>query len=130
MDPHPSFQFGWENDENTYDQQGHGLLGLHSQTPTTSSVFGQQYQMPIAAHLANEVQVSNDTPMRNNEEEPQPAPLPHGAQPDTRFQSRGRSERLDWNAHKDMIRELYIDQNYSLPETMEAMRERYSFDAS
>ena len=130
MDLHRSLMFGWNNDGISHDQSVHGLLENHSQIPPTSSGFHPRYAMPSALDSTNEVQLSNDVSMGNAVVEPQPAQSRHGVQPDSRFPSRGRGERLDWNAHKDIIKKLYIDQNRSLPETMEAMKERYSFDAS
>ncbi|KAL8713832.1 MAG: hypothetical protein Q9225_006682 [Loekoesia sp. 1 TL-2023] len=134
MDPHPSTPFGWHNDGTAYAQQSHGLLGGSSQIPSTSAAFEASYQNPFAAGMANEAQPGNDVSMANYEMEPQPGLQPgpsiHGAQRGARPSRRARSGHLDWNAYKDTIKELYIDQNKSLPETMEAMNERYSFNAS
>ena len=130
MDTHQSFAYAWENDGVTYGPPVHGLLASQSQIPPASSVFQPSYEMPFAPDSTNEVQLRNDVSIGNNEVEPQPAQVRHEVQPDARFPSRGRGERLDWNGHKDMIKKLYVDQNKSLPETMEAMKERYSFDAS
>ena len=130
MDSHPLFSFSWQNDGTPFDQQVHSLFERHSQIPSTPSVFEPSYQTPFAAHLANEVQLSNEVSRGNNDEGSQPASAVYGIQPGAGFPNRGMGERLDWNAHKDKIRELYVEQNNSLPETMEAMKELYSFDAS
>lgn len=134
MNPHPSMPFGWHNDGTAYGQQVHGLLGGSSQMPSNSAAFEASYQIPFAADMANEAQPSNDVSMANYETEPQLGPQPgpsiHRAQRNARPSRRARSEHLDWNAYKDTIKELYIDQNKSLPETMAVMNEQYSFNAS
>ena len=43
---------------------------------------------------------------------------------------RAKYENLDWNTHKPMIQHLYMGKNRSLADTMEIMKEKYSFEAS
>ncbi|KAI4280424.1 MAG: hypothetical protein L6R38_004469 [Xanthoria sp. 2 TBL-2021] len=104
MDSDPSIPFGWHNDGTAYDQ-----------------IFDPD--------LVHEAQAYNNVSMGNYETGPRPGPYIHGAR-DARSSRRARSEHLDWNAHKDTIKKLYLDQNKSLSETIEAMKEQYSFDAS
>ncbi|KAL8960231.1 MAG: hypothetical protein Q9193_003028 [Seirophora villosa] len=80
--------------------------------------------------MAHEAQPDNNVSMGNYETGPQPGPFTHEAQPDGRSSRRARSGHLDWSAHKDTIKELYLDQNMTLAQTMKAMNEQYSFDAS
>ena len=80
--------------------------------------------------MVNDLQPNNDISMEGNEAEEPPAPSVAIAQPKTRSFRRVRGENLDWNAYKDAIRSLYIDQNKSLPETMQAMDNLHSFKAS
>lgn len=130
MDSNPSIPFGWHNDGTAYDQQVHGLLGDSSQIPSTSTAFEASSQIPFAPDPAHEAQAYNNVSMGDYETGPPPGPYIHGAQRDARSSRRARSEHLDWNAHKDTIKKLYLDQNKSLSETMEAMKEQYSFNPS
>lgn len=68
--------------------------------------------------------------MEENIAEEQPAPSAMRAQTETASSRRGKRELVDWNAHKATIRSLYIDQNKTLSETIEAMDKFYSFKAS
>ncbi|KAJ2996040.1 hypothetical protein NUW58_g1107 [Xylaria curta] len=43
---------------------------------------------------------------------------------------RARYGNLDWEAHKNEIRKLYLDQDRTLKETMEVMAQTHSFNAS
>ncbi|KAL8767768.1 MAG: hypothetical protein Q9209_005854 [Squamulea sp. 1 TL-2023] len=98
--------------------------------PSTSTAFDASYQNPVVTDTANEGQPSNDVSIMNHEIEPQPRPIIPGAVQVARSSHRARSGHLDWNTYKETIKELYINQNKSLPETMDAMNKQYSFDAS
>ncbi|KAL8777117.1 MAG: hypothetical protein Q9213_007998 [Squamulea squamosa] len=98
--------------------------------PSMSSAFDATYQNPFATDTANEGQPSNDVSMMMYEIEPQLGPTIPGADQDARSSRRARNGHLDWNAFKETIKELYINQNKSLPETMDAMNKQYSFNAS
>lgn len=126
MDQHPSFSFAWHNPGIAYDQQVHGL----HEVPPISAGFEQSYQNPFTADRANEIQPSNDVAMEDQQTGLPPIPSIPGAQAEARALRRPRSEHLDWNAYKAKIEELYMTQNKTLPETMEAMNEKYSFNAS
>ncbi|KAL8839145.1 MAG: hypothetical protein Q9176_004648 [Flavoplaca citrina] len=130
MDSHPSSSFSWHNDEMAYHPQVNGLLGDFSQIPSTSAAFEAPYQISFAPDMAHEAQASNNVSMGDYETGPQPGPSIHEAQRDARASRRAKSEHLDWNEYKDTIKKLYIDQNKSLLETMKAMSEQYSFNAS
>lgn len=43
---------------------------------------------------------------------------------------RRRYDNLDWNAHQDELRQLYLLENKTLDETMKVMEEKHSFIAS
>ena len=43
---------------------------------------------------------------------------------------RSKYKGLDWDEHKPKIKELYLDEDRSLSETMRIMKEAYSFNAS
>ncbi|KAL9010743.1 MAG: hypothetical protein Q9173_004349 [Seirophora scorigena] len=130
MDSHGSIPFSWPNDETAYDQQIHGLLGGSSQIPSSSAAFRASYQTPFAPDMVHEAEPNNNVSMGNYETGPQPGLFIHEAQRDGRSSRRARSGHLDWSAHKDTIKELYLDQNMTLAQTMKAMNEQYSFDAS
>ena len=130
MEQHRSFQFVWPSPGIPYDQQVHGLLGGSSEVPSVSTGFEQSYRNPFTADMGNGFQPSNDVSMEDQQTGPPPIPSIPGAQTEARASRRARSEHLDWNAYKETIRELYIEQNNSLAETMEAMKEDYSFNAS
>ena len=130
MDPHQSFPFNWGINGPTYDQQVHGLLREPPQVASSSSTFEAPFQDPFQGSITNELQSNNDIPMAGSEEEQQLAPPVVIAQPKTAFSRRAKGEQLDWNAHKDAIRSLYIDQNKSLSDTMRDMENHHSFKAS
>ncbi|KAL8860637.1 MAG: hypothetical protein Q9178_002990 [Gyalolechia marmorata] len=130
MAAYPSSSFDWHNDGTAYDPQVHGLLGHFPQIPSTSAALKTPYQMPFAPEMAHEAQVSNSVSMGDYETGPQPGPSIHEAQRDAGASRRARSEHLDWNEYKNKIKMLYLDQNKSLSETMEAMSKQYSFNAS
>lgn len=126
MDSHPSIPFVWRDDGTAYDQQMHGLLGDPSQIPSTSTAHEASYQITPNLAMADEARANNDVSMGQYDV----GPSVYGAPPNARSSRRARGEQLDWNAHKDTIKKLYLDQNNSLSETMEAMKEQYSFHAS
>ena len=68
--------------------------------------------------------------MEGNEEEKQPVPAAAIAQSRTGPIHRAKGEQPDWNAYKDTIWSLYIDQDESLPETIQDMENLHSFKAS
>ena len=113
-----------------YDQQVHGLLEGSSEAPPVSNGLEQPYQNIFTADIGNGFQPSNDVSMEDQQTGPPPVPSIPGAQTEAKALRRARSEHLDWNAYKETIRVLYIEQNKSLFETMEAMKENYSFNAS
>lgn len=43
---------------------------------------------------------------------------------------RSRYGTLDWEKHKSPIKKLYMDENKSLKDTMEIMKEEHGFEAS
>lgn len=43
---------------------------------------------------------------------------------------RRKYDNLDWDAHQQELKNLYLLQNKTLEETMHIMKERHSFDAS
>ncbi|RYP63797.1 hypothetical protein DL770_009297 [Monosporascus sp. CRB-9-2] len=54
---------------------------------------------------------------------------PRGAQTRPRA-PRARYGHLDWDAHKDTIKSLYMDEDKTLADTMEIMKREHSFEAS
>lgn len=130
MDSHQSFPYNWGDHGPAYNQQVHGLLGGPSQLASTSSNFETSFQNPFHDSMANDFRPNNDIPMEGIEAEEQPIPSIATAQPETGSSRRARAEHLDWNAYKDAIWSLYIDQNKSLSETMQAMDDLHSFKAS
>ncbi|KAK7413633.1 hypothetical protein QQX98_007496 [Neonectria punicea] len=48
----------------------------------------------------------------------------------TSSRRRSRYGQLDWDRHKARLKTLYLDENKSLRETREIMKDEYSFDAS
>ena len=126
MDPYPSILFARRDDGTAYDQQMHGLLGDPPQIPSTSTAHEASYQIPSNLAMADEARANNDVSMGHYDM----GPSMHGAPLNARSSCRARNEQLDWDAHKDMIKKLYLDQNKSLSETMEAMKEQHSFHAS
>ena len=130
MDPHQSSPFGWGNHEATYNHQVHGLFGGAPQLASSSSTFQAPLQSPFQIGSASDFPPNNDISMEGYEVEEQSAPLDAIAQPETRSSRRTKGEQLDWNAYKNAIRSLYMDQNKTLSETMEAMENVHSFKAS
>ena len=126
MDSHPLVPFVSRDDGTAYGQQMHGLLGDPSQIPSTSTAHEASYQIPSNPAMADEARPNNDVSMGHYDM----GPSMHGAPPNARSSRQARGEQLDWDAHKDRIKKLYLDQNKSLSETMEAMQEQYSFHAS
>lgn len=120
MDSQQSFPFDWgDNHEPAYNQQLHDILGGPPQPASSSSTFEAPFQNPFRPGMVDDLQPDNDISMKDNE-----------AQPESRSSRRVRGENLDWNAYKDAIWTLYIDQNKSLSETMQAMDDLHSFKAS
>jgi len=55
---------------------------------------------------------------------------PAGSQVPTKVSRRSRHGNLDWEAHKDELKELYLNDNWSLKDTMRVMKQKYSFPES
>ena len=68
--------------------------------------------------------------MENAEAQEQPAPTAVREQLRTASSRLAKSQQLDWDTHKPAIKCFYFDQRKTLPETMQAMDEQYSFKAS
>ena len=130
MDPRQPFSFDWSNQEPTYDHHVHGLLGGPPPLASNSSNFQAPFQSSFQGAITNDLQANNDISMEGNEVEEQPAPVDVMARPKTGASRRVTSEHLDWNLYKDAIWRLYMDQNKTLSETMEAMDNAYSFKAT
>lgn len=130
MDPHQSFPFGWGNHGPTYNHQVHGLVGGAPQLPSDSSASQAPFPSSYQLGMSSDLPPIDDSSMNADEVEEQPAPLDAIARPKTRSSHRAKREHLDWNAYKDAIWSLYVDQNKTLSETMEAMDNVYSFKAS
>lgn len=130
MESDQSFSLGWGNHGSAYDEQVHGLFEGASQLASSSSAFGTSYQIHPRVGIVGNVQAHNDIPMEDYEAQEQPAPSAVRAPPETAPSRRTKSQHHDWDAHKALIKRLYIDQNKSLPETMEAMERLHSFKAS
>ena len=130
MDPHQPFPFGWSSDGPTYNHQLHDLLGEPQQLGSISSNFQAPLQGHFHGGIANDFPPNNDISMEGIEVEEKPAPLSTMARPKTKSSGVVKSENLNWNAYKDAIRSLYIDQNKTLSETMEAMKNHHSFKAT
>ena len=130
MDSHQPFTFDWRNHEPAYNQQDHGLFGGPPQPASSTITFEAPFQDPFQAGKRNEVQSNDDALMAGVEEEEQPVPPVATAPPTTGFSRRAKGEQLDWNAYKDTIKSLYIEQKLSLAETMKAMEDLHSFKAS
>ena len=125
MDPHQPFSYGWDNHVPTY-----GFLAESSrQEGSNADNFNASYQDPIQAPLANDAPSNNDVHMGNDDMGHllTVQATPRRKRGPTR---RKRSENLDWNKHKKTIKELYITQNKTLPETKEEMEQLHSFNAS
>lgn len=129
MDLHAPASPSWDRNGNAYHQPVHDIFDSSSLILSDSPAFQPSYHDPFTT-MENKAQPSSEISMGNNETELHSAPSIRGAQMDARPTRRARSDRLDWDACKDTIKELYIDQNKSLSETMAVMRKEYSFNAS
>lgn len=129
MDSNSLYPFDWNNQKSAYNGLVHDPLGEPSPVISGSSAFSASYQNPFRAGTANVPQPS-DISMEGIEMEQPPAPSTASAQPETGSSRRAKFEQLDWNAHKASIKNLYLDENKSLPETMKVMNDIHSFKAS
>jgi hypothetical protein len=94
---------------------------------SSSTLFS--YQNPLQVNAAYGLQ-PDDIAMQYSGVEGHPILSVAKAQTDTRPSRRAKYGHLDWKAHKIAIRNLYMDQNKSLSETMAVMKNMHSFDAS
>ena len=130
MNPYQYFQTGYDNRLPANNGQVRGLFTESSRPASGSSIFGTSYQAQLQNNIANYPQPENDTLMEDAEAQEQATLAAARAQPRTTSSRPAKSQQLDWKTHKPAIKRLYIDQNKSLPETMQAMDEQYSFKAS
>jgi hypothetical protein len=130
MDSRQPFSSAWDGP--AYNQQVHGLVGKSSnnQLASGSFAFEPSYQNHFQADTPYNLQPNTDVSMTGYEVEKLPAPSIAKAPPEIGSSRRAKYEHLDWNAHKAAIQSLYLDQNKSLSETMESMKNLHSFDAS
>lgn len=92
-------------------------------------MFGTRQQNPFETHHSDFAEADHDVNMTGNDSER--VALQQVADPsieNTRSRPADK-QRLDWDSHKAIIKDLYIDQNKSLPETMKIMGDSYSFHA-
>jgi hypothetical protein len=54
----------------------------------------------------------------------------HSPERQTSALPRARNAQLDWETHRPKIKKLYMDENLSLKDTREIMKEESGFDAS
>ena len=109
MDPQQPFSFGWDIHGPAYNDQVQDLLGGPSQPVPGASTFSAPYQIPLQQGVADDLQSDNDV-LREGRSEPrgQPAPSDVRTEPGTRSSRPARTESLNWNAHKAVIKDLYI----------------------
>lgn len=128
MEPYRSIPLDWGNPGSAYNEQSRSGFRFSRNLVPVPFNIGTVYQTQFQNGMADNAQA--DIIMDNNEPEEQPARSALEAQPARAQSSRARSAHLDWDSHKDRIKDLYIDKNKSLPETMKAMDEVYFFKAS
>lgn len=129
INPYNSFPIGWDNIDIPLPDHIRDLFTESAQPASDAFNFGTSYQAHLRNGIANDPQ-PNDTFEENVEAPEQLALTVVRAQPETASSRRAKSQHLDWDTHKHTIKSFYIDQNKSLPETMQAMDEQYSFKAS
>ena len=131
MNPSNSLPINWSTQTNAYNEQ--------DQSPFTGSMpsflgpsdLGASYQNPLETHRSGFSAIDQDVSMTGNEAENAATALQQLAGPSTNNTTSRptKSDRLDWDRYKPIIKDLYIDQNKNLPETMKFMSENHSFVA-
>lgn len=128
MDSYQPFPFGWGYQGPTDNQQP-SSPGQFPNTAMESSSTLFSYQNLLQVNAAYDLR-PDDMTVKYGGVEGHPTLSVAEAQTDTRPSRRAKYGYLDWKAHKAAIRNLYMDQNKSLSETMEVMKNVHSFDAS
>lgn len=113
----------------------------HESTPNPlHAVFGQSatssQQRQVPGQVLNPIddaqmhQVRNNNPNITQSQENHSSSDNVAERPAPKATKRSKFGKLDWDYHKEKIRILYLEENKSLAETMELMRQRHGFDAS
>ena len=138
MDGHHSFSFSWDATHPNYNQpmHRHALNPLEGSSRTALAAEPNAYEVLQYRTTPQTPYGEGDGVQPNNNLKDQ-AGLQLDQEPDvTRPQPTVKPSRrakyldLDWNANRVAIKGLYIDQNKSLSETIEIMKDRHGFDAS
>lgn len=132
MDSRQPFGSAWNGQGSAYNKQGHGLSGESSnnQLGFGSFAFEPPYQNPFHVDAEYGLRQTPDISMTGHNVEDRPALSIAKGPSEMGSSRRAKYEHLDWNANKAAIQSLYMDQNKSLSETMESMKNLHSFDAS
>ena len=117
MDSSQAFSFTWDPQGPTYTSRTDNLFGdpsFHTSAPFQTSGYITQSSNDVQMEGAD-IQLDSQSATTTNR--------PGAITPS----SRPRNERLDWSAHYATIKQLYIDENKSLPQTKEIMEQNHSF---
>lgn len=126
MNPNEA-EFNTRSDENWgFDSvtDGNGLSNLLSE----SHIPGQSSQNFLDPNF--QASSSNNASNPRVQEETQRRQTVASDDPTLAPTRRSKYQNLDWNEHKAEIQRLYLEENKSLPETMQIMKDRFSFEAS
>lgn len=133
MDSHQQFSFGWDVHSQPNNQHGQGFPGgpSNGQTSPSQFAFGPSYPLSIQAGLEYRPQPDGDVPMPDDEVEDKLSPQIAGPEAGKSGTARrAKYGHLNWAAHKHTIKQLYLDEDKTLTETIEMMKRLHSFDAS
>ncbi|KAK8131642.1 hypothetical protein PG984_008080 [Apiospora sp. TS-2023a] len=132
MNSHDFHGFNWNSPRSSriYDFPNSFEIGQNVHRVSGTSRNDAPYRGPEGSATCNANQSAVDLPM----EDAPSMQSPSGAAPGTALQTstnrRSKYQHLDWNANKAKIKQLYLDGENTLADTMKIMKDVHSFTAS
>jgi hypothetical protein len=97
------------------------------QSPSLSFLLAEIETGAAVQNQAAATNIAIPTPQQADAHQPFAPPIPGRHASASR---RSKYSSLDWDAHRETIRRLYMDEEMPLKETMERMAEQHGFHAS
>ncbi|KAK8084450.1 hypothetical protein PG997_005721 [Apiospora hydei] len=132
MDSHDSHGFSWTSPRTsrTYNFPNSFELGQDVQPVPGPSTIGPPFNAQGSSGTDSANGDTADAPMEGAALMQPPLRAVSETVPHTSTNRRSKYKHLDWDAHKDIIRQLYLDDDKTLAETMDTMKNTHSFEAS
>ena len=132
MESHNFHAFDWNSPRSSriYDFPNSFEVGQNAQTVSGTVETNQQYHAPDISMTADVNHANFDSPMDDAPSMQSPLGGAPAGPPGNNTTRRSKYRHLDWEAHKGRIKQLYLDDDKTLAETMDIMKTGHSFEAS